>query len=164
MSDETENRLLVARMLRRQRQMDSGSFQFSLRLLFITITFFCFWLGLVCLLTALRPAEVPLSMHYWITALWACIIIGALLSQSAWYYFLGGAIGSALVSPLTLMIFVHDRWGVLPLATFWWMSFVFATCACLSGGIDCLRRGKVLVGVVSILAFVGSIVGLVVTG
>jgi hypothetical protein len=158
MSKEVQNRLLVSRMLRRHQQMAGGSFQFSLRSLLISITFFCLWLGLVCFLTAIRPRDISLPVHCWITALWGGIIVGAVVSRNAWYYFLGGAIGNALASPLTLVILAHDRRDALPFITFWWMSFVFAACASLVGGIYCVVRGKLLVGIENIIAFVASVV------
>lgn len=162
MSNETKSRLLVAQMLRRQQQKD-GTFQFSLRTLLISITFFCFWLGMVCVLTTIRPREIPVSIHYWIAFLWACIIVGAIVSQTAWYYFLGGVIGNMLASPLTLIVFHNDQSEFLPLTTFWWMSFAFATFACLTGGMYCVQQGKLLVGIANIVAFGTSIVAFVAT-
>jgi hypothetical protein len=159
MSDQSQNRLLVARLLRRQRQMNARPIQFSLRSLLIGITILCLWLGL----TAVRPADVPLFFHYWVTALWVGIIVGVLVSRNALSYFVGGAAGNVLVSPLTFFILHHDRNSAWPLQTLWWMSFVFATCASLTGGIYCLWRGKVLTPPPNIVAFAVSVVAFVAT-
>jgi hypothetical protein len=153
--DKQEELGVVTQLVRRQQALVRPRLQFTMRTLLIGTAYFACLVWLVQFIVRTEPLGIPIYMHLWFLFLWISAITGAYISQDAWWYFMGGAIGLALGSPILLDIYVHDL-TALPLVTGWSSSFVFAMFANLGGGIHGFRTDRQSLALVNTAAFLFS--------
>jgi hypothetical protein len=87
---------------------------------------------------------ISLSLYGICFIVWASCVVSAVVSQELRWHVIGGIVGNLLVSPLYVMMFnlsgPDDDLRVLSAILFLMMYF-FASFACLTGGVRCIRRG-----------------------
>jgi hypothetical protein len=149
--NQGESRSLVARLLRRQRALNSAPLQFSLQSLLLATGYFCAMIWLVLYLIRNAPLGIPIYMHLGFVLLWVSVIGGAAVSNNAWAYFLGGLIGLGAALPVLLAIYVHDLESI-PVLTAWATSYAFAMSANVGGAIACVRNDQLWIAAFAVSA------------
>jgi hypothetical protein len=74
----------AARLARRQRELARRPLQFSLRSLLAATALIGVLVWLVTFLARTQPLGIPLALCLLLLGLWASVIVGAVVSQSAW--------------------------------------------------------------------------------
>ena len=146
---------LPARLIGKQRDLARKPLQFTWQSLLIAVALMVVLAWLVQFLARTQPFDIPLAVHFVFLGLWTSAIVGAFVSRSAWWYFVGGIAGNVLASPLYIMMLYFSEPSDLDVlgVILFFMLYTFAVFACFSGAIWCFRVGRAWMGVENIAAF-----------